>query len=62
MRASEADRAISFVANGEDKTMRNTIDDTVCAISGLTVIEPIIPDDGENLEIDPARQRYAMLR
>jgi hypothetical protein len=61
MGASEAYRAISFVANGEDETVRNTIDDSVCAISGFAVVETIVPDDGENLEIDPARQRYAML-
>jgi hypothetical protein len=59
--ASKADRAILFVANSEDETVRNTINDSVCAISGLAVIETIIPDDRENIEIDPARERYAML-
>jgi hypothetical protein len=61
MCASEADRAISFVANGEDKTVRNTTDDAVCAISRFAVVEPIVPDDGENLEIDPARERNTVL-
>jgi hypothetical protein len=61
MGAPEADRAISFVAYGEDETVGNIIDNAVCAVSGFAVVEAIIPDDGENLEIDPARQRYAML-
>jgi hypothetical protein len=44
--ASEADWAISVIANGEDETMRNTIDGSVRAISGFAVVEPIVPDDG----------------
>jgi hypothetical protein len=59
--ASKADRAILFVANSEHETVRNTINDPVCAISGLAIIETIISDDRENIEIDPARERYAML-
>jgi hypothetical protein len=51
-RASKADRAVSFVADGEDKTMRNTIDNSICAISGFAVIETIVPDYRENIEID----------
>jgi hypothetical protein len=62
MRAPEADRAISFVANGEDETVRNAIDDSVRAISGFAVVEPVVSDDRENLEIDPARERDTVLR
>jgi hypothetical protein len=61
MGASEADQAIPFVSNSENETVRNTIDHSVGAISGFAVIKTVVGNDGENLEIDPARQRYAML-
>jgi hypothetical protein len=62
MGASEADRAIAFITNGEDQTIRNTVDHSVCAISRFAVVEPIVSDDGKNVEIDPARERDAVLR
>jgi hypothetical protein len=61
VRSSKADRVVLFVADGEDKTIPNTIDRPICAISELAVVETIVFDNRENLEIDPARERYAML-
>jgi hypothetical protein len=55
MCASEANWSILFVPNGEHETVRNPIDDAIGAISGLAVLETIVPDDGENVEVDPAR-------
>jgi hypothetical protein len=61
MRAPKTDRALSFVPNRKNKTMRNAIDDSVGAVSGLAVIETIVPDDRDDVEINPACKRYAML-
>jgi hypothetical protein len=62
MRASKTDWAVLFVANRENEAMRHTINESIRPKSGLAIVEPVVPDDCENIEINPARQRYAMLR
>jgi NIPSNAP len=51
-----------FVANGEDETIRHAINQSVRAKSGLAIVKTIVSDDRENIEIDPARERHAVLR
>ena len=60
LHAAQADRPVSLVTNRENQAMRDALDQSVCAISRFAVFETIVADNRQNVEIDPARKRYAV--
>ena len=62
MRASKADRPVLIVANRKNQTICETVDQPVCPIPRLAVVETIVIDNRQRVEINSARERYVMLR
>jgi hypothetical protein len=62
MCASKTDRPISLIANSENQAISSAVDIIVSAISRFAVVKAIVRDDSEILKINPARERYTMLR
>jgi len=56
MCAPKTDWAVLFVANCENEAMRQATNEAIRPKSGLAIVKTIVPDYGENIEIDPARQ------
>jgi hypothetical protein len=42
--------------------MRLAVEQSVRPKTRLAIIEPVVTDDSQNFEIDPARERYAVFR
>src|ERR1700678_4230339 len=58
MRTSKADRPVLPIADREDEAIGEAVDQSVTAITRFAVFETIIVDHCEDIEVDPARQRY----
>jgi hypothetical protein len=62
MRAPQADRPVLLVPDRKNQAMCGAVDQSVCPITGLTVVEAIVINDRQYDELDPSRERYVMLR
>jgi hypothetical protein len=60
MRASKADRPVLPIADREDEAIGEAVDQSVTAITRFAVFETIVVDHCEDIEVDPARQRYTV--
>jgi hypothetical protein len=55
VRSAKADRPHGRTANREDKAMRNAVDQAESSVPILTVVKPVVGDDGLDLDIASPR-------
>jgi hypothetical protein len=61
MRASKADRPHLFISISESQAIRDTINEAIGAIADFAIVAAVVHKGHLDIQIDPARQRYAML-
>jgi hypothetical protein len=62
MHASKADRTHLSISTGEGQAICDAVNVAVSAIADLAVVIAVVYKGHRDIEIDSARQRYAMLR
>jgi hypothetical protein len=62
MRPSKADRPHKLIAAGEGQAIRGTVNVAISPIADLAVVVAIVHEGYLDIEFDPSRERYAMLR
>jgi hypothetical protein len=62
VRASKADGPDSSIPVGKHQTVNETIDISVAAISDFSIVATAVYESDLHIDIDPSRERYAMLR
>jgi hypothetical protein len=62
MRAPQADRPVLLVPDRKNQAMCDAVDQSVCPVMRLTVVETIVINDRQYDELYPSRERYPMLR
>jgi len=61
VRASKADWPHLSISAGEDQAVCDAVNKAVSAIPNLTVVVAVVHKGHLDIEIDPPRERYAML-
>jgi hypothetical protein len=61
MRASKADWPHLSISACEDQAICDSVNEAVSAIADLTVVVAVVHKRDLDIEIDSARERYAML-